>query len=159
MSVYVESPSGLVVVGVLMWERLTNCQVGAAEAGHRKWPVIQTGGRASREGVAQRCGPGHTPLLFQRGNSSKRWGEGALGDGAVILHNISKSSRYGLGGNLRNTNRQAAAVPTQMLDGLGGVVQRALNIGGGDQVFGSAKHLQHVCLSVVGGQIRFGQAG
>lgn len=73
----------------------------------------------------------------------------------MVLRNISKSCRHGLRRDLWNTNRQAAAVTTEMLYGLGGVVQRGLDIGGGHQVLGSAKHLQHVCLSVVGGQVRF----
>ena len=158
MRVYVKSPCGLVVVWVLMREGLTHGQVGAAEAGYRKWTVVQTGSRASREGVAERRGP-HAPLLLQRANSYQRWGQRALREGGVILSYICKSSRYGFSGDMWHTNRQAAAMTAQVLYRLGGVVQGALNIGSGDQIFGSTKHLQHVCLSVVGGQVRFGQTG
>lgn len=75
----------------------------------------------------------------------------------MILSNISKSSRYRLSGDLWNANRQAAAMTAQVLYSLGGVVQGALNVGSGDQVLGCTEHLQHVCLSVVGGQVRFCQ--
>lgn len=75
MVVYVKSPRGLVVVRVLMGEGVTHGQMGAAEAGYRKWTVIQTGSRASGHSVAEWRGPGHTPLQFQRVNSSQRWGQ------------------------------------------------------------------------------------
>lgn len=75
----------------------------------------------------------------------------------MILRDVCKSSRDSFCGDWRNTDRQAAAMTAQVLDGLRGVVQRGLHVGGGDEVLGSTKHLQHVCLSVVGGQIRFGQ--
>jgi len=72
MGVDVQSPCRMVVVRVLMRKRLPHGQMGAAEAGHGKWPVVQTGSRAGRERVAQRRGPGHSPLLLQRGNSDHR---------------------------------------------------------------------------------------
>lgn len=59
----------------------------------------------------------------------------------MILRDVSESSRHGFRGHLWDTNRQAAAMTAQLLDGLGGVVQRGLDIGSGDQVLGSAKHL------------------
>lgn len=59
----------------------------------------------------------------------------------MILRDVSKSSRHGLRGHLWDTNRQGAAMTAQLLYGLGGVVQRGLDIGSGDQVLGSAKHL------------------
>lgn len=75
----------------------------------------------------------------------------------MILGDVSKSSRHGFHGDRRDSDRQAPAVAAQVLYGLGGVVQRGLHVGCGDQVLGSAEHFQHVRLSIVGGQVRFGQ--
>lgn len=75
----------------------------------------------------------------------------------MILCNISKPCWYSFCGNLWNTNRQAATMSTQLFNGLGGIVQGALYISGGDQILCSSKHLKHICLRVIGGQIRFGQ--
>lgn len=75
----------------------------------------------------------------------------------MVLRHIGEATRHGFGGNLGDAHRQRAAVATQLLDGLGGVVQRGLHIGSGHQVLGCAQHLQHVGLGVVGGQVGFGQ--
>lgn len=157
VGVYVEPPGGLVVVRVLVGQGLAHRQVRGAEAGHRERPVVQARRGVCGERVAQRRGPGHTPVLLQGGHSSQRGAYGALGERAVVLCDVCEAPRHGLCGDLRNTDRQGATVAAQLLDGLGGVVQRGLDVGSGHQVLGSAEHLQHVRLSVIGGQVRLGQ--